>query len=294
VYFRLVSTTGGRNSGKSWCCVLTGLTPLAAPRYNPQDLFASRSADLRHKYVIGNWKLNGSLHDNEALILALKSGIRPKAGASCAVCVPTPYLAQVKQLLAGSEIRWGAQDASRYEKGAYTGEVSAAMVAEFGSTFCLVGHSERRALFGDADDVVAEKLGRIKASRLIPIICVGETLDERVAGRTEQVVGRQIDALIAARGEDVLRDALFAYEPVWAIGTGKTASPQEAQQVHAFIRGRIAGLDARLAEALPILYGGSVKASNAAELLAMPDIDGGLVGGASLVAQEFIGIWSAL
>jgi triosephosphate isomerase len=249
---------------------------------------------LRHKYVIGNWKLNGSLHDNEALLSALKSGIQAKAGATCAVCIAAPYLAQAKQLLAGSPIRWGAQDTSRYEKGAYTGEVSAAMVAEFGSTFCLVGHSERRALFGDADEVVAEKLGRIKAAHLTPIICVGETLDERVAGRTEQVVGRQIDALMAARGVDILRDALLAYEPVWAIGTGKTASPREAQQVHAFIRGRIAGLDARMAESLPILYGGSVKASNAAELLAMPDIDGGLVGGASLVAQEFIGIWSAL
>ena len=249
---------------------------------------------MRHKYVIGNWKLNGDLKTNEALISALKAGVQAKTGATCAVCVPTPYLAQARQLLAGSTVSWGAQDASRFDKGAYTGEVAAAMVAEFGATFCLAGHSERRALFGDADAVVAEKLGRIKAAGLTPVICVGETLDERDAGQTEKVIARQIEAIIAAHGVDGLTGGLIAYEPVWAIGTGKTATPQQAQDVHAFIRRKIAGLDGQVAASLPILYGGSVKASNAAELFGMADIDGGLVGGASLAAQDFIGIWQGL
>jgi triosephosphate isomerase (TIM) len=249
---------------------------------------------LRHKYVIGNWKLNGDLKANEALLALLKAAIQAKPGRECAVCVSAPYLAQVRGLLSGSAIAWGAQDASRYEKGAYTGEVAAAMVAEFGSTFCIVGHSERRALFGDGDEVVAEKLARVKSAGLTPVACVGETLDERVAGKTEQVVGRQIQALVAAHGGAGLEGVLLAYEPVWAIGTGKTATPQQAQQVHAFIRAQLQAQDEQVAGRLPILYGGSVKAANAAELFAMPDIDGGLVGGASLVAQEFIGIWSAL
>ncbi len=249
---------------------------------------------MRHKYVIGNWKLNGSVQANEALLVLLKAGIQAKPGHRCAVCVSAPYLAQVRGLLSGSAIAWGAQDASRYEKGAYTGEVSAAMVAEFGSTFCIVGHSERRALFGDGDAVVAEKLARVKSARLTAVVCVGETLDERAAGKTEHVVGRQIQALVAAHGIAGLEGVLLAYEPVWAIGTGKTATPQQAQQVHAFIRAQLQALDEQVAGRLPILYGGSVKAANAAELFAMPDIDGGLVGGASLVAQEFIGIWSAL
>ena len=249
---------------------------------------------MRHKYVIGNWKLNGRLQANEGLITALKAEIRQKPGSTCAVCVSAPYLAQSQQLLAGSPIGWGAQDVSRFEKGAYTGEVSAAMVAEFGSTFCLAGHSERRALFGDTDAVVAEKVGRIKAAGLTPVFCVGETLEERMAGKTEQVVGRQIDAMIAVHGVAGLMGGLVAYEPVWAIGTGKTATPMEAQDVHAYIRGKVAGLNAAIAAELSIIYGGSVKASNAAELFAMLDIDGGLVGGASMVAQEFIGIWSSI
>lgn len=249
---------------------------------------------MRNKFVVGNWKLNGSLRANAELLADLGRKIAAKDARTCAVCVPAPYLAQVRELLAGKAIAWGGQDASRYEKGAYTGEIAAAMLAEMDCRFCIVGHSERRALFGETDEVVAEKLGRVKAAGLIPIACVGETLAEREAGHTERVVGRQLDAMTAAYGADALRDVIFAYEPVWAIGTGKTASPGEAQAVHAFLRGKLEEVDAGWAARVPILYGGSVKAANAAELFAMPDIDGGLVGGASLVADEFAGIWSAL
>ena len=249
---------------------------------------------MRNKFVVGNWKLNGSLRANAELLAILGQKIAAKDAKTCAVCVPAPYLAQVRELLVGKAIAWGGQDASRYEKGAYTGEIAAAMLAELDCRFCIVGHSERRALFGESDEVVAEKLGRVKSAGLIPIACVGETLTEREAGHTEQVVGRQVDAITAMYGAEALRGVVFAYEPVWAIGTGKTASPEQAQAVHAFLRKKLAGVDAGLAAQLPILYGGSVKAANAAELFAMPDIDGGLVGGASLVADEFVGIWSAL
>jgi triosephosphate isomerase len=249
---------------------------------------------LRNKLVVGNWKLNGSLRANAELLAALGQRIAAKEGKTCAVCAPTPYLAQVRELLAGKAIAWGGQDASRYEKGAYTGETAAAMLAELDCRYCIVGHSERRALFGETDEVVAEKLGRVRSAGLTPIACVGETLAEREAGNTEQVVGRQVDAITAMHGAEAMRGVVFAYEPVWAIGTGKTATPGQAQEVHAFLRKRLAGVDPTLANALPILYGGSVKAGNAAELFAMPDIDGGLVGGASLIADEFVGIWSAL
>ena len=270
------------------------MTLIRAPSYNLKDLSASGVTALRKKYGLGNWKLNGTLASNEALLDALKSGISARSGAICAVCVPAPYLAQAQRSLQGSALQWGGQDASRCDKGAFTGEVSAAMVAEFGATLCLVGHSERRALFGDSDAVVAEKMGRVRAAGMTPVVCVGETLDERLAGKTEAVVGRQIDAVVAAHGIASLNDAVVAYEPVWAIGTGKTATPQEAQDVHAFIRARLARHDAGIARGLSIVYGGSVKAANAAELFAMADIDGGLVGGAALVAQAFIGIWNAL
>ena len=249
---------------------------------------------MRNKYVIGNWKLNGSLQANESLVSALKASIQAKPGATCAVCAPMPYLAQLKQLLGGSAIAWGAQDASRYDKGAYTGEVAAAMIAEFGARFCLIGHSERRALFGETDRIVCEKLARVKAAGLTAVVCVGETLEEREAGKTEQVVGKQVGAAIAAQGIEGLDGILIAYEPVWAIGTGKTASPAQAQEVHAFIRATLAAKDADIAGRMPILYGGSVKAANAPELFNMPDIDGGLIGGASLQAEDFAGIWRAL
>lgn len=249
---------------------------------------------MRRKLVVGNWKLNGSLQANAALIAAFRQRFEPVAGADCGVCVPTVYLQQVAGLLDGCGIMAGAQDASREQMGAFTGEVSAAMLAEAGARLCIVGHSERRAMFGDTDELVAVKFGRVRAAGMTPILCVGETLAEREAGITDAVVIRQLDAVLAMHGQTALENAVVAYEPVWAIGTGKTATREQAQAAHAVIRGRLAQLDAALAADMPILYGGSVKAANAAELFAMPDVDGGLVGGASLDAQEFAGIWNAM
>ncbi len=247
---------------------------------------------MRSKAVVGNWKLNGSLASNEALLKALLRDIPRPSPVACAVCVPAPYLAQARELLQGSGIGWGSQDVSRFDKGAYTGDISAAMVGEFGARYAIVGHSERRTVFGDTDEVVVAKYGAARRAKLTPIFCVGETLEEREAGRTEAVLARQIDALLSG-GAAQLQGGILAYEPVWAIGTGKTATSAQAQEAHAFLRERVAGKDKAVAAALPILYGGSVKASNAKELFAMPDVDGGLVGGASLVAEEFVAIWRA-
>jgi triosephosphate isomerase len=248
---------------------------------------------MRSKAVVGNWKLNGSLAANEALLSALLREI-PKGGpAACAVCVPAPYLAQARSLLAGSGIAWGAQDVSRYDRGAYTGEVSGAMLADFGCRYAIVGHSERRTIFGESDAVVAEKYAAARRAKLTPIFCVGETLEERERGETQAVLARQVDALLKACGVKELDGGVVAYEPVWAIGTGRTATSAQAEEAHAFIRGRIAAQDAEVARRLTILYGGSVKAANAAELFAMSNVDGGLVGGASLVAEEFVAIWRA-
>jgi triosephosphate isomerase len=247
---------------------------------------------MRSKAVVGNWKLNGSLAGNEALLRALLREIPRDTDVACAVCVPSPYLAQVQGLLTGSGIGWGAQDVSRYEQGAYTGDVGARMVAEFGCRYAIVGHSERRTLFGDTDAIVVEKYARARAAKLTPIFCVGETLEERERGETEKVLARQVDAVLEG-GASGFDGGIVAYEPVWAIGTGRTATSAQAQEAHAFIRGRIAAKDRGVAQRLPILYGGSVKAGNAAELFAMPDVDGGLVGGASLVADDFAGIWRA-
>ncbi|MEP7157311.1 MAG: triose-phosphate isomerase [Betaproteobacteria bacterium] len=249
---------------------------------------------MRNRFVIGNWKLNGSLSSNAALLDALVAANASAAGKFCGVCVPAPYLAQAQAALTGSALTWGSQDASQFEAGAYTGEVSALMVADFGSRYALVGHSERRAIFGDSDAVVAQKFGQVKKAGLVPILCVGETLAEREAGNTENVVARQLKAVVDVHGIGALRGVILAYEPVWAIGTGKTASPAQAQEVHAFLRGVVEKWDSHVALELPILYGGSVKKSNAPELFAMADVDGGLIGGASLVAEEFMGIWSAL
>jgi triosephosphate isomerase len=237
--------------------------------------------------------MNGNLASNQSLLKSLIPLLKPISGTRCAVCVPYPYLYQTEQLLRGSGIAWGAQDVCEYDHGAYTGGVSAGMVADFGCRFVLVGHSERRALFGDTDKTVALKFAAVLKAGLTPILCVGETLSERDAGVTEQVVARQMDAVIAHSGLTSLAQAVMAYEPVWAIGTGKTASPDEAQAVHAFIRGRVAEQDMRVADSLLLLYGGSVKAANAGQLFAMPDIDGGLIGGASLVAEEFAAICKA-
>lgn len=245
---------------------------------------------MRKKLVAGNWKMHGSLAENATLLAAIKPAL---AGIEAAVCVPFPYLAQVQASLSGSSIAWGAQNVSEQVKGAFTGEVSASMLLDFGCRYVIVGHSERRSLYHESDKLVAKKYMAAQAAGLTPILCVGESLDERESGATEMVVARQLDAVIAAAGVGSLARAVVAYEPVWAIGTGKTASPEQAQSVHAFIRGRIAALDATVAGTLVIQYGGSVKASNAAELMAQPDIDGGLIGGASLVADEFVAICRA-
>ncbi|MHB1054109.1 MAG: triose-phosphate isomerase [Thiobacillus sp.] len=245
---------------------------------------------MRKKLVAGNWKMHGSLAENAALLAALKPAL---AGIDAVVCVPFPYLAQAQAELAGSSIAWGAQNLSEQAKGAYTGEVSAAMLLEFGCTYVIVGHSERRSLYGESDALVASKYMAAQAAGLKPILCVGESLDERESGITEAVVARQLDAVINAAGIASLTNAVLAYEPVWAIGTGKTASPEQAQAVHAFIRNKIAALDPAVADQLVIQYGGSVKAANASELMVQPDIDGGLIGGASLVAEEFVAICRA-
>ena len=234
--------------------------------------------------------MHGSLAENAALLAALKSSL---ADIEAVVCVPFPYLAQAQSQLAGSSIAWGAQNLSEHAKGAYTGEVSASMLRDFGCHYVIVGHSERRSLFGESDQQVAAKYVAAQAGGLIPILCVGESLQEREAGVTEQVVGRQLEAVIGTAGVGSLANAIIAYEPVWAIGTGKTATPEQAQAVHAFIRGKVAALDAAIADDLIIQYGGSVKAANAPELLAQPDIDGGLIGGASLIAEEFTAICRA-
>jgi triosephosphate isomerase len=247
---------------------------------------------MRRKLVAGNWKMHGSLAENEALLSGLLAGMGGvKAGV--AVCVPFPYLAQAQTRLTGSAIAWGAQNISQQTKGAFTGEVSASMLKEFGCTYVIVGHSERRALYGESDELVAEKFAAVQAAGMTPILCVGESLEEREGGVTEAVVARQMDAVIAKCGIAALANSVLAYEPVWAIGTGKTASPEQAQAVHAFIRAKVRMLDASVADNLVIQYGGSVKANNATELFGQLDIDGGLIGGASLNSDEFLAICRA-
>jgi len=234
----------------------------------------------------------GGLAQNEALLKAVASGAA-NLSVDCAVCVPFPYLNQAQQLLRNTSVRWGAQDVHQLEKGAYTGEVSASMLCDFGCRYVIVGHSERRTLYGESSQLVAEKFVAAQQAGLIPILCVGETLAQREGNQTEAVVAEQVDTVIKLAGVQALQKSVLAYEPVWAIGTGKTASPEQAQAVHLFIRQRIAKLDAKIAQGLLILYGGSVKAANAVELFGMSDIDGGLIGGASLVAEDFLGICKA-
>lgn len=246
---------------------------------------------MRAKLVAGNWKMHGSLATNLGLLHAVREGVAGRA--EVAVCVPYPYIAQARSVLDGSPVAWGAQDVSEHAQGAWTGEVSGAMLADFGCRFVLVGHSERRSFFGDTDAVVAAKYVAAQKAGLIPVLCVGESLAEREAGITGEVVTRQVDAVLAAAGVASFARAVVAYEPVWAIGTGRTASPAQAQEVHALIRARFARDGADVAAGLRILYGGSVKAGNAAELFGQPDIDGGLIGGASLVAADFLAICSA-
>lgn len=248
---------------------------------------------MRQSLVVGNWKMNGSLASIQTLLEGIKQGITTVKNAEVGVCPPFVYLPQVSTFLAGSSITWGAQNLSYEAPGAFTGEIAAPMLLDFKCKYVIVGHSERRALYGENDEIVAKKCGAAQAAGLIPILCVGELLEQREAGETEQVIQRQLDAVIRLQGVTLLSRAVIAYEPVWAIGTGKTATPQQAQDVHAFIRQRIAQQDVKIAEKIQILYGGSVKGSNAAELFAMPDIDGGLIGGASLKVDEFLTICQA-
>ena len=248
---------------------------------------------MRQKLVAGNWKMHGSLQSNRILLGRVRDELDGWQGAEVSVCVPAPYLAQAQSMLSGSSIAWGAQNVSKHASGAYTGEVSASMLLDFDCRHVLIGHSERRALYGESDHAAAAKFAAAVAAGLVPVLCVGETLHEREAGVTEAVIARQIDAVLDKAGIAAFGRAVVAYEPVWAIGTGRTATPEQAQAVHAFIRNRLRERDALVAENQVILYGGSVKASNAAELFSQPDIDGGLVGGASLVAEEFIAICRA-
>jgi triosephosphate isomerase (TIM) len=244
---------------------------------------------MRRKLIVGNWKMNGNLAANAVLL----SGIKPAlAQIACdtAVCVPAPYLAQCQAELSGTAMAWGAQDVSIHESGAYTGEVSAAMLRDFGCKYVILGHSERRAYHHESDELVAGKTVWALAAGLTPIVCVGEQLEEREAGQTHAVVGRQLDAVLQAIDPGQLAQCVIAYEPVWAIGTGKTATPEMAQEVHALLRAKLASRNPAAASEMKILYGGSMKPDNARELLSMPDIDGGLIGGAALKAADFVAL----
>ena len=246
---------------------------------------------MRRKIAAGNWKLNGDRAFADALIGALQ--VPQASDVEVLVFPPMVYVAGLASKFAGRGIGFGAQDVSENAKGAYTGEVAASMLQDVGARHALVGHSERRQYHGETSDIVARKFVAAKAAGVTPVLCIGETLAEREAGLTEARLTEQLDAVFDAAGPQALAGAIVAYEPVWAIGTGKTASPAQAQEVHAFIRGQAARRDANIAGSLPILYGGSVKADNAAELFAQPDVDGGLVGGASLLVDEFNGIIAA-
>ncbi len=248
---------------------------------------------MRRPLVAGNWKMNGSRATIKALLDGIKQGIGGVTKAEVVVCAPHIYLPDVAAQLAGSPVAWGAQNLSTEASGAFTGEIAASMLLDFQCRYVIVGHSERRALYGESDAVVAKKFAVARAAGLVPILCVGETLDEREQGVTEQVVARQLQAVIDLEGIAALADGVIAYEPVWAIGTGKTASPEQAQEVHAFIRRSLAAADAAVADKVQILYGGSMNAANAASLLAQADIDGGLIGGASLKAEDFLTICRA-
>jgi triosephosphate isomerase len=248
---------------------------------------------MRSKLVAGNWKMHGGTMQNRELLSDIVAGTKELGEGALGVFVPYPYLSQTQSLLQDTHVSWGAQNVSQHEKGAYTGEVSATMLRDFSCRYVIIGHSERRALYGEDNHTVALKFKAAQAAGLIPVLCIGETLDQREAAITEQVVAEQLDAVIELVGVNALAASVLAYEPVWAIGTGKTATPEQAQDVHGFIRNRVAASNNEVSAKLQVLYGGSVKANNAAELFAMPDIDGGLIGGASLVADEFITICHA-
>jgi len=249
---------------------------------------------MRKILVAGNWKMNGSRAMVESLLSGLLAGTENEGDVDLAVFPPFPYLAQAQSLLTGSSIAWGAQNLNPVAQGAHTGEVAASMLLDFGCRYVLVGHSERRAIYGESDQDVAERFEAALAAGLEPVLCVGETLEERESGETEAVVERQLDAVLDRGGIEGFKNAIVAYEPVWAIGTGMTATPEQAQAVHAFIRDKFVSRDDIIAGQLRILYGGSVNGSNAADLFAREDIDGGLVGGASLKAEDFLAIRNAV
>ncbi len=244
---------------------------------------------MRRKLVVGNWKMHGSRAANAELLSSVL-GARP-FGCELAVCVPFVFIADTAVSLASSDIHWGAQDVSSHDQGAYTGEVAASMLRELGCRYVIVGHSERRAMHAESDALVALKAKAALSQGMTPIVCVGETLEQRESGQTDVVVKRQLSAVIQALGHCV-SEMVVAYEPVWAIGTGRTATPQQAQAVHAVLRAQLGAATAR-ASAMRILYGGSVKADNAASLFSQPDIDGGLIGGASLKAADFVAVCRA-
>jgi triosephosphate isomerase len=247
---------------------------------------------MRRQIIAGNWKMHGSRAEKTALVETIVQKL-PNTSAEVWLCPTFVYLSELSRELSGSRISAGAQDVCAETQGAFTGEVSASMLKDVGCAGAIVGHSERRAIFGESDQLVARKFAALLAVGLTPILCVGEQLADREAGRTFEVVDRQLDAVLDLSGVAALSRAVIAYEPVWAIGTGKTASPQQAEEVHAHIRARIESRDAKIAALVRILYGGSVKASNAAEIFAMPNVDGGLIGGASLKAEEFLAIIAA-
>jgi triosephosphate isomerase len=247
---------------------------------------------MRTKLIAGNWKMNGALADNEQLCKAILAGMNTPQTAGVAVCAPAVYLSQLQNLLSGTAIALGSQDISSHEKGAFTGELSAAMLKEFGVRYAIVGHSERRQYHGETDTAVALKAKAALAAGITPIVCVGESLAERESDKTEEVVKRQLAAVIHENGH-CISEIVVAYEPVWAIGTGKTATPEMAQAVHAVLRAQLHAASSVAAERVQILYGGSMNAANAASLLSMADIDGGLIGGAALKAADFLSIIAA-
>lgn len=248
---------------------------------------------MRKPMVAGNWKMNGSSESVKELMAGIKDGMGSVNNAEVVVCPPAVYISRVAGSAADTAIKVGSQNICDEDKGAFTGEISGEMLKDTGCEYAIIGHSERRSLYGESDELVARRFAAARRNGIKPIFCIGETLEEREQGITNDVCARQIDAVIALEGVEALADGVIAYEPVWAIGTGKTASPEQAQEVHAFIRGKISALNADVADGLRILYGGSMNPGNAAELMGQPDIDGGLIGGASLKSEDFLAICTA-
>jgi triosephosphate isomerase len=260
-----------------------------APALGEVLLLNKASNAKRRQLVVGNWKMNGNLRENAGLLAKVTAGWQGEHNADVVICPPFPYLMHSKSVLLGSAILLGAQTASEHAKGAYTGEVSASMLADLDCKFVIIGHNERRRMQGETDEQVARQFIAVQLAGLTPILCVGESLEDRNQGRQLETISRQLNAVFAHTSKDVFKNAVLAYEPVWAVGTGKTATPEQAEEVHRFMRAQLG----ELAGEIRILYGGSVKAHNAQQLFALPDIDGALLGGASLDADEFLAICKA-